>query len=519
MSWEKRGDVCWLQGDVDGAIRAYERARDEDVPRVLIYLALLYLITGKSRKAADMLATVKRWNTFDFTVREIEKRAEEIFSGKLKVVRFPSVVGWFYEDDALPAHEYTKAFEKMSLWVKQIPQIAGRRAWTPVLLAEIVSTLTPFSRGGVLLRSILPKVEIAVSFLDEGTMIHEITHVLYPSVNLFLTEGLALFFQEKLAKESKGWPFTVSGFSQWQGDKGLVEEMVEESLFAPRFFNDEHLATGEAMGYYKLAWEWVSFLVEKGGMDKFMDLYEATSYGDISVREMLIRLYGMGNVWLVPPSSRVSFSQHREETQEVSQEEELIELEKNWKEKKDTDVLARLCRRGFQFVNYLRGCTFEEREKHPLFGLFTKYLEKEKSWLKEALKHWPDDPGFHCLLADLYGLEIELLPEEKRMANALLMQSEVKKALSLDPDFLDAWVTLGRILLFTPKIFGGGITRARECFAKVLAKDSAHADALAWDGYADWMEGKKEAALEKWEKVLSVCPGHLLASQMRAKGG
>ncbi|MFN3660877.1 MAG: tetratricopeptide repeat protein, partial [Brevinematales bacterium] len=135
-------------------------------------------------------------------------------------------------------------------------------------------------------------------------------------------------------------------------------------------------------------------------------------------------------------------------------------------------------------------------------------------WLKEALKWWPEDASLHCRLAELYGIEIETVPEEKRMSLALLMQKEVKKALEIDPNYEDATVALGRILLFTPPLFGGGKEKARKYFGEVLKRNPDHEEALAWDGYVDYMEGEKEKAREKWIRVLALHPSHLFATRM-----
>lgn len=519
-SWWQKGDENWQQGHCDEAIWCYEQSvkKKETAPRVRLFLALLYLGKGEKRLALKHLEAVRQWNAFDLTVRDLELQAEEIIKKRVKVVRFPHIIGLFSSDDN---EGYKERFGLIERVYKEVVETVGKTPFAPVVLAEIVESPAPISRGGVLLRSLLPRVEIAAAFCGRGIIAHELTHVLYPSMNLFLTEALSLFVQEKVGGEEKGWPFPFEEKEIDEAEERFVEELIEESIFSPRFFTTESIVTGKSLLWYQLAWKWITTLVEKRGMDVFYDLYEMVAYGDRDVRETFVGLYNTRDLWLrhqqTKPQKVFGDSEEVTETTFFSTYTQLQEDEKNWMETQNEQVLQRLCQRGFAFVTYLRGAGMGKGREHPDFTLLEKYLEKLENWFKRAQQIWPEDPILYCMLAEVYGMQTEIVSPEKRLGLAFLIQKEVKKALEIDPECVEIKVTLGKILLFTPKIFGGGVTRARSCFREVLAKDPEHIEALFWDGYAAWEEGKKVEAKSKWEEVLARQPSHSFATRMLHK--
>ncbi|NPV38328.1 hypothetical protein BREVNS_0440 [Brevinematales bacterium NS] len=514
-SWQK-GDEAWQRGEIREALSFYEKSlvKEEAPPRVVLFSSILFLLLRQKKKAFDRLAMARRWNTFDLTVREIENRSEDILEGKLMVFRFPHVVGWFSKEDTFSEENYRSQFAFIEEEWKEVEHLVKRKPAVSVVLAEVTANLTPLSKGGFVLRTLLPKVEIARSFWKKGIVVHELAHVMYPSMNVFLTEGLSLWVQEKLGGEDKGWPFDVVGFEQ--GEEGVLDDVVEESLVAPRFFTVEAILSGTVLPWYTLAWKWVSLLVEKRGLERFLDFYELCRYGDREVKEVFASLYETRDLWLRGERKGQRLFEKQEEMKEYTPErmQKIEETALLWEKNRDKTLLRFLCTEGWGIVNYLRGVTIGEGKEHPQYSLLVKYLQKTEEWLKEALKFWPEDASLHCRLADLYGIQIETVSEEKRMSLALLMQKEVKKAIEIDPDYEDAKVTLGRILLFTPALFGGGKEKAKKCFQEVLEKNSNHVEALAWAGYVDYMEEKIEEAREKWERVLTLQPSHLFATRM-----
>ncbi|MFN4216561.1 MAG: tetratricopeptide repeat protein [Brevinematales bacterium] len=513
----KKGDDAWQRGEIQKASYLYEKSlvREEAPPRVIIFSAILFLILQKKKEAFERLSIVRKWNAFDLTVREIENRADDILEGRLKVFRYPHVLGWCSQEDTLSEEEYRSCFAFIEKTWQEVEELVKRSPAASVVLTEVTTGLTSLSQGGFVLRAILPKIEIARGFWAKGIVAHELAHVMYPSMNLFLTEGLSLWVQEKIGKEDKGWPFDVLGFGQ-MGEEAVLDEVIEESLVVPKFFTEEAIQSGKALPWYTLAWQWVSLLVEKKGLEKFLDLYELCRYGDREVKEVFVSLYETRDLWLKGERKTTKLFNQQETMIVYTPErmQRLQELELLWKKNHEKEILALLCHEGWSMLNYLWGEVMGEREKHPQYSVFLTCLRKTEEWLKEALKWWPEDASLHCRLADLYGIEIETVPEEKRMSLALLMQKEVKKALEIDPNYEDAMVTLGRILLFTPSIFGGGKEKARKYFREVLKRNPDHGEALAWDGYVDYMEGENQKAREKWMKVLALYPSHLFATRM-----
>jgi cytochrome c-type biogenesis protein CcmH/NrfG len=113
----------------------------------------------------------------------------------------------------------------------------------------------------------------------------------------------------------------------------------------------------------------------------------------------------------------------------------------------------------------------------------------------------------HSLLADLYGRKIGL-------GNGMFagpkfgpkVKEENARAMALDDKNPRVWSSLGRQYLMAPKMFGGDIPKAIECFQKSLAIDPAQDETWVWICKAFQKQGDKGKAREAVQHALQLNP-------------
>jgi len=517
--WYREAEQLWHRGNIARAVRMYEKIAKSDPydGLALLWAAVGSFLLGNQEKGILFLRKIQKINPFDLSIREIAEKVGMLATGELCFIRLRHVIGICEASEEM---EYRARLEEVEGCFDLILQFAGGQSLRDVIWCEVTRDFLPISRGDVFFRPILPKVEIALNSWSKGTIIHELSHVLYPSFHLFLNEGLALYFQERLGGEDRGWPFTEKDFDNICVEKNLVDEVMQDSLIMARFFTLENILSGKAMDFYKLAWQWVKYMIEQGGQERFLAFYENVALMQEVSLDVFVRFYGVRNWWLERENKATGENFSTLDERGISweeREEVILNLKDEWEKTQQKEILAQLCRDGVALVNELRGMTYNQGKDHPLFEKYSFYLGLVDGWLQKALVIWPNNAVLHCMRADVLGMEIENAPEQQKTSLALLMQAEAKKALALDPDSPDVLVTMGRILLFTPKIFGGGIRPARGYISLALERNPSHAEAMAWDGYIDYLEGKKEEAIKKWERVLETHPHHLLSLHMLNK--
>lgn len=108
-----------------------------------------------------------------------------------------------------------------------------------------------------------------------------------------------------------------------------------------------------------------------------------------------------------------------------------------------------------------------------------------KKWLDNAIENAEtaiarDDRSAdaHALLGDLYGEKISgMLSGMKYGPKA---NTEVEKALQLDPNNAFAYAVLGRKYLYSPPMFGGNIDKAIDSFHKATTYDPQSYEDFVW---------------------------------------
>jgi tetratricopeptide (TPR) repeat protein len=111
----------------------------------------------------------------------------------------------------------------------------------------------------------------------------------------------------------------------------------------------------------------------------------------------------------------------------------------------------------------------------------------------------------HSLLADLYGRKISL-------GNAMFagprygpkVDQENKRAMALDAKNPRVWASLGRQYLFTPKAFGGDVSKAIESFQRSLALDGTQDETWVWLARAYEKQRDKSKAVEAARHALQL---------------
>lgn len=136
----------------------------------------------------------------------------------------------------------------------------------------------------------------------------------------------------------------------------------------------------------------------------------------------------------------------------------------------------------------------------------------------DALENLPDSSERWRIESDLYATMIRSKFKGKRYGDE--MEEAADKALELDPDNPNAYVTACRRYLFAAERHGGDLEKALNMLNKALDLDPNHERALVFRGTAYEKLGRLEDAKKDWIHVLDMNPhSHLAISNLnRVKG-
>ena len=126
---------------------------------------------------------------------------------------------------------------------------------------------------------------------------------------------------------------------------------------------------------------------------------------------------------------------------------------------------------------------------------------------QHALQSNDQSADAHSLLADLYGRKISL--SVAMFAGPKFgpkVDSENKRAMTLDDKNPHVWASLGRQYLMTPKMFGGDVAKAVESFQKSLTLDAAQDETWVWLAKAFEKQGDKSKARDAIQHALTLNP-------------
>lgn len=152
--------------------------------------------------------------------------------------------------------------------------------------------------------------------------------------------------------------------------------------------------------------------------------------------------------------------------------------------------------------------------------------EKAKSFVDDGIEHLEASLEMqnnfaeaHSLLSALYGNKIAFKP---LLAMSLGPKSgmAMAKAIKLAPDNPRTYLISGWSAYFTPKMFGGGLEKARAHFHKAIAlydsfavseltlPDWGHAEAYAWLGLLQARQEEWDAARKNYATALALNPDY-----------
>jgi tetratricopeptide (TPR) repeat protein len=121
----------------------------------------------------------------------------------------------------------------------------------------------------------------------------------------------------------------------------------------------------------------------------------------------------------------------------------------------------------------------------------------------------------HALLADLYGRKIGLGGMFAAMRFGPKAEAEAKRALELDVNNPQAYVVLGRKLLYSPKTFGGDVDKAIESFRKSTTVAPHYDEGFVWLAIAYIKKGDSGAAKMALDEALRLNSRSAVAQEMR----
>jgi tetratricopeptide (TPR) repeat protein len=147
--------------------------------------------------------------------------------------------------------------------------------------------------------------------------------------------------------------------------------------------------------------------------------------------------------------------------------------------------------------------------------------EFSRRCLEEAQKHTENflvvEPQFsdaHRLLGEIFSSLIRFKGKMSVLKYGPRAEACLTKAVELDPQNPNAWLGLGRVKLFTPPLFGGGVEVAQKHFAKARELSPLRSDIIAWQGMAHYEARGIERAKKCFLFSLSLNPRDLLAQEM-----
>lgn len=148
--------------------------------------------------------------------------------------------------------------------------------------------------------------------------------------------------------------------------------------------------------------------------------------------------------------------------------------------------------------------------------LFDDYFKKTKNHLDELIDNGYQVANSRALLSAIYGWEMGY-SSWKAMFLGGKSNNNIEKATKADDSSPIVWQVYGSSKLFTPKTFGGSITKAIEAYEKSVAlyesnpqltkSNWRYLDALAWLGQAYKKNNQIDDARRTYERALQVEPG------------
>ncbi len=524
----KKHDEATLEWGVNNVLRAlklYEELLPENPydGHALLMAAMLAFLNKDKQKGRLYCQNILSVNDRDESALELIEIGDRLISGSISVKRTPHCIIFSdQKNDKLieqVAHAVERNYEKI---------YDDTKRKTKCITIEINETYYPVPRTRFLFRPISPKIEIDPQNCTDGNLIHELTHAMFPSEHLLTLEGLALFYTDKLANE-ESWPFNIKGYENIPFEDHILDDLIQDYMFDAAHFTNEHLMSGKSLEYYKAAFYFVHELIKQKGFEFFLDIYDKLSVPrEVDPYEMFVLAAGHPPHFFSPDHTNhkeFNDNDHQElknrflqlKKMGVSKEEWLRFIQEIEKQKGVYDNYAQLffiVKSKFQYIKTIRNELEEGLVDEKCHGLFIEDLAALILQLKQLIKKNYNEPQLHQLLGEAYALQIKDKPISEKMSLLMLSQSELNKALAMDPENPDVYLSAGRVILFTPKVLGGGTQKAKEFFDKAIAFDPNSDEAYAWYAKIAFMEKKIEQSMDYCNKAIELNPNNPLAKKM-----
>jgi len=515
----------WVANNQIRALHLYEvlLADNPYDGNTLLMAAMLAFLNGDKHKGRLYCQNILSVNNRDESAIELLNIGELLISGSIFIKRTPQFIIFSDQKNKMIVEQVAQMLESN---YRKIYDETKRK--TPCITIEINDKFYPVPRTRFLFRPISPKIEIDPQQCTTGNLIHELTHAMFPSEHLLTLEGLALYYTDKITNEDS-WPFNVKGFEEVPFPDHILDDLIQDYMFDAVHFTNENLMSGKSLEYYKAAFYFVRELIKQNGLEFFLDLYDKLAIPkEIDPYELFVLALGQTPHSFGPNHKNQKASNdncHHElnnrflqlKKNGASKEEWMQfvkEIEKQNGVRDNYGQLFFIAKGKFQYIKIMRNEIDEGRVDEKCHTLFNDELAALILQLKQLIKKNYNEPQLHQLLGEAYAVQIKEKPISERMSLLMLSQSELNKALAMDPNNPDVYLSVGRVILFTPKVLGGGTQKAKEFFDKAIALDPYSDEAYAWFGKIAFMEKKIEKALEFWKKAIEINPKNQLATKM-----
>jgi tetratricopeptide (TPR) repeat protein len=162
--------------------------------------------------------------------------------------------------------------------------------------------------------------------------------------------------------------------------------------------------------------------------------------------------------------------------------------------------------------SYLAEVAIEVHDKPRAFAAADSGIEAAR----RAVDLKPNSAEYNRILGTLCGQAVSSAGLAGLRHGRCALES-VDKAVQLDPQSSDAYLSHGVGMYYLPSAFGGGTGEAIRDFRKAIALNPNSADAWLWLGIALRKSSQEAEARKAIEKSLELNPNRLWASQQLAK--
>jgi tetratricopeptide (TPR) repeat protein len=134
-----------------------------------------------------------------------------------------------------------------------------------------------------------------------------------------------------------------------------------------------------------------------------------------------------------------------------------------------------------------------------------KRAEKALALAEQAIAENDQNPKAHYAVFCSLGLQLEHASINTSTLSSLKrVRREIDRALELDPDYVDALMGKGALLVNTPRFFGGDVAGGEKLLRRAIALDPNHMEAHLQLAKSLAARGAKEEARVEAQKALEL---------------